>query len=216
MNTEGVRTVFDHMRATLTAHGISEPTITTSVADQVQASFRHDLLGMRLDPASEDVVLGALGGLAIGMRILVQNGGNPMLLAVYTTVCEMFLSGAERNFTTVGAPSDLESLLAAITPPTVDLEPKSDDVQPQSDDEDVRCTSCTAPAVVMFGEVPLCLSCLAARAMAADTAQPQIGGPGFVRTESPPPVVERDPTAADVANVAVRYLRSIIKRRGNG
>jgi len=194
----GVRERFAEMRAMLEANGIAEPVMMPGAEDQVAAACRRDVLEMGLDPGTEVVEVGVAAGLALGMKILLQNAGTPIQLSVYAKAGDVFLDSLQRGYTDIGAMGDVEQVFAGMDSVTSPAE-----TAPEALPEHT-CQSCGCAASIEDSGIWWCQPCAAylerARQLLAKFGTPaahapRLGGPGFDLPSYPVPTPP-DPPAA--------------------
>jgi hypothetical protein len=164
---------FAEVRSRLEALGLALPAIPTSARDQIGAAFRADLVSLGIDTALDGALFHAFAGLAIGLKVLIQQNADLALLNHYLSICEFLdpIIGTEQ--------SDLSSLpdvdfltslnLAPVEPPVLRF----------------ACSKCGgSDAVVPVGSLYFCIPCASVIAQGglaalrlAGQGMPQVGGP---------------------------------------
>jgi hypothetical protein len=170
---------FAEVRARLEQIGLSAPVVPLAMRDQIGAAFRADLVSLGIDTAADGALNTAVAGMAVGLKMLIQQGASPPLLGHYVWVCECLvpmidtpqsdLTGFDMDFLT-----------------SLNLKPLE---EPHEDALRCACSRCGGPdAIVPAGAIHLCVTCagdavvggLAALRLSGG-GMPKVGGPEFNR-----------------------------------
>jgi hypothetical protein len=132
---------------------------------------------MGLDPGSPDVLSAVIGGLALGMKVVLQNFPNVALLAVYVRVSEMFIDSMDRCGEVQA--SDMSAMAAQLG-----------DLASEPSEPHQNCASCSKRPATGERGAWMCDTCAAIvteaqQVMAA--LRPRLGGPGFTGPGFLPP-----------------------------
>jgi hypothetical protein len=196
---------FAEVRARLDQIGLQAPVVPLAMRDQIGAAFRADLVSLGIDTGADGALNAAIAGMAVGLKMLIQQGASPPLLGHYVWVCECLvpmidtpqsdLTGFDMDFLTSLNLKPLE---------TPDLGNYSGGTEPDEVVVRFACSKCGGPdAIVPVQGLHFCIPCaseavtggLAALRMAnpKNVEFPRVGGPEFnresVHTEEPVPQV---------------------------
>jgi hypothetical protein len=206
-----IRDTFAQVRDLLAQGGTTQPLASLNQRDQMVAAFRSDLVSLGIDTVKEGSIEAALAGLAIGMKILIQQGVGLAYVNHYVFICECVLSMLDSSDIDMSSFGDSD-FFASLNMPVVQPEP----VQPEPD---VRfsCSKCGgSDAIVPAGWLHFCIPCaseavnggLAALRLArgvdirTSSALPSVGGPEFNREAESAHAEEQTPQPLEGTGLA--------------
>lgn len=161
----GIRTGLEEM-------GIPSPSVPLSMRDQITASFRSDLVSLGIDTAEDGMINAAIAGLAVGTKMLIQQGVLASLLNHYVSICECLLPMIDTPHADLSSLGDMDFL-------------KSLNLRTSEPEVKFACSKCGgSDAVVAAGPYHFCVPCAGELVFGGMTAMrlagpPQVGGPGF-------------------------------------
>jgi hypothetical protein len=166
---------FAEVRARLDQIGLQAPVVPLAMRDQIGAAFRADLVSLGIDTGADGALNAAIAGMAVGLKMLIQQGASPPLLGHYVWVCECLVPMIDTPQSDLtGFDMDFLSSL--------NLKPIEEPLR-------FACSRCGGPdAIVPAGAIHLCVTCagdavvggLAALRLSGG-GMPKVGGPEFER-----------------------------------
>jgi hypothetical protein len=159
--------------------------IPLAMRDQIGAAFRADLVSLGIDTAQDGALVSAIAGMAVGMKMLIQQGCPMPLLSHYVWVCETLVPMLSTEQTDLSSLPDVDFLKSLNLKP---VEPFPETVVELPVELEVlrfACSKCgESDAIIPVGNYHFCLPCASEMVAGGMNAlrlagQPQVGGPGF-------------------------------------